>query len=144
MKKQLFTLWILAALTTMATFVSCEKDPLPEPTPEPTSDHRWTWAGEYYCEGDIVWPPRTISLSVIDTKDSLMDLAIPDWAETRQVVMHTNGTFAYEGPYSSNIYIEGLFYAGNDSLHIWVRIPERGYHELYAKKVCSYSPSTTN
>lgn len=141
MKKQLFTLWILAALTAMATFISCDKDPLPEPNPAPTPDYRWTWAGEYNGT-------RAVTLAVVDSTDSLMNIYIRDYESGRNVTMHTDGTFTYDGPYSGTIVINGRFYANNDSLYIHYQAPNSPGHpgsiqkEFYLYKVRPYYPPT--
>ena len=145
MKKQILTLWILAALTAMATFVSCEKDPLPEPNPEPTPDYRWTWAGEY--NGDHAVALWIADYPEYDGTDSLMRIHIRDYESGRDVTMHADGTFTYDGPYSSSCIINGRFYANNDSLYIHYQAP-MGLHpgsiqkEFYLFKVRPYYPPT--
>lgn len=140
MKKNLFSLFLWAAFTSLF-LESCEK--LPQPKPEPSTesdiDYRWTYAGKYNG-------PRAATLSVCENSDSLMCLYIRDYVSSREVTMHDDGTFTYDGEYANVITIYGRFYANNDSLYVFLKQPT-GHIGSYIKewnffKVRAYYPTT--
>lgn len=122
--KTLKTAFILAAVAILLA-ASCEKDPIP-PKPSPALDYREKWTGTYTIVNN--WDCHYV-VSITDNTDSMMHVeGGVGWTLNRDILIHSDGTFAYRS--GSGIYdtISGYFTLAEvqgeaDSLYIEYLVP---------------------
>ena len=130
------TLFLFLACMPML-LISCEKDP--QPDPEPAPDYREKWAGTYQVVH--AQPQRYYVVSVNEETDSMIHIHNGAYIiKDRDVLIHSDGTFAYRSGNSIYDTISGFFTLGEepngtDSLYIEYQLPTH-FSSQYVRAHC--------
>jgi len=111
------------------SIISCEKENniVPDPNPEPTPDYREKWTGTYGIVD--AWTKRYV-VSITDETDSMIHISGGGmWEIDRDILLHSDGTFAYRNGTGVYDTTSGFFtlsetpYYEYDSLYIQYPVP---------------------